>query len=501
MKEITKYLRLSVVGAAVVATGCFTSCKKDEFKVNGNIEGGADRSVVLEKASFDGRWMAVDSARVGSNGKFEIESARPSAPEIYRLALGDRYIYLPVDSTETLTVNAKAADFGREFTVTGSAQAENMANFEKELMALNFDNQADREAFKKTVYSKYLKDSRGGILSYYVLTKTVGDTPDVILRFMDADDATQALARRYFNICVWAAPAVTATLGISGWLLGMQNSRATMVIAIATNIVNVVLSIGLVFGAGWKIEGVATGTMVAQWFGALLGLGIIAWKYRPAFPGLRSIFESTALRGFFRINTDIMLRTACLVAVTMWFTHAGATQSTAILAANALLLQLFMLFSFFMDGFAFSGEALAGKFHGAGNPQALRELIADILRVGLWCAVIFAVLYCLLGEAFLRVLADDQSVVATAVAYLPWAVAIPLCGFMAFAWDGILIGLTRTRIMLAAMALAMITFFALYFSLFHRWGNHALWLAFDAYLTVRGAAEWIIWRKSAKRAY
>ena len=177
MKEITKYLRLSVVGAAVVATGCFTSCKKDEFKVNGNIEGGADRSVVLEKASFDGRWMAVDSARVGSNGKFEIESACPSAPEIYRLALGDRYIYLPVDSTETLTVNAKAADFGREFTVTGSAQAENMANFEKELMALNFDNQADREAFKKTVYSKYLKDSRGGILSYYVLTKTVGDTP------------------------------------------------------------------------------------------------------------------------------------------------------------------------------------------------------------------------------------------------------------------------------------------------------------------------------------
>ena len=354
---------------------------------------------------------------------------------------------------------------------------------------------ADAEAQSRILYRALLVGLALG-LAIFALQRPLAE---VILRFMDADDATQALARRYFNICVWAAPAVTATLGISGWLLGMQNSRATMVIAIATNIVNVVLSIGLVFGAGWKIEGVATGTMVAQWFGALLGLGIIAWKYRPAFPGLRSIFESTALRVFFRINTDIMLRTACLVAVTMWFTHAGATQSTAILAANALLLQLFMLFSFFMDGFAFSGEALAGKFHGAGNPHALRELIADILRVGLWCAVIFAVLYGLLGEAFLRVLADDQSVVATAAAYLPWAVAIPLCGFMAFAWDGILIGLTRTRIMLAAMALAMITFFALYFSLFHRWGNHALWLAFDAYLTVRGAAEWIIWRKSAKR--
>lgn len=321
---------------------------------------------------------------------------------------------------------------------------------------------------------------------------------DVILRFMDADDATQALARQYFSICVWAAPAVTATLGISGWLLGMQNSRATMIIAISTNIVNVALSVGLVFGAGWKIEGVATGTMVAQWFGALLGIGIIMWKYRPAFPRLRCIFESEALKGFFRINTDIMLRTACLVAVTMWFTHAGAVQSTDILAANALLLQLFMLFSYFMDGFAFAGEALAGKYHGARNPQALDSLIAAILRIGLWCALIFAALYALLGETFLALLAEDRTVVDTAATYLPWAAAIPLCGFAAFAWDGILIGLTRTRIMLAAMGLAMIAFFALYFGVVRQWGNHALWLAFDTYLIVRAAAEWILYRKSRK---
>lgn len=324
---------------------------------------------------------------------------------------------------------------------------------------------------------------------------------DVILRFMDADDVTQALASQYFSICVWAAPAVTATLGISGWLLGMQNSRATMVIAISTNVVNVALSVGLVFGAGWKIEGVATGTMVAQWFGALLGLGIIIWKYRPAFPGLGIIFESKSLKGFFRINTDIMLRTACLVAVTMWFTHAGAIQSTEILAANALLLQLFMLFSYFMDGFAFSGEALAGKYHGAGNSGALDSLIADILRVGLWCALVFAALYALLGETFLRVLAEDKSVVATAATYLPWAAAIPLCGFMAFAWDGILIGLTRTRIMLAAMGAAMLAFFALYLLLFRHWSNHALWLAFDIYLIVRGAAEWILYRHQTHKNY
>lgn len=354
---------------------------------------------------------------------------------------------------------------------------------------------ADTTAQARILYRALLVGLAMGLLIFALQAPLA----DVILRFMDADDATQALARRYFGICVWAAPAVTATLGISGWLLGMQNSRATMVIAISTNIVNVGLSVGLVFGAGWKIEGVATGTMVAQWFGALLGIGIIMWKYRPAFPGLRSIFESEALKGFFRINSDIMLRTACLVAVTMWFTHAGAVQSTEILAANALLLQLFMLFSYFMDGFAFSGEALAGKYHGSRNTSALNTLITDILRIGLWCALIFAALYGLLGEAFLSVLAEDRSVVATASTYLPWAAAIPLCGFLAFAWDGVLIGLTRTRIMLAAMGLAMIAFFALYFALYHRWGNHALWLAFDVYLLVRGAAEWIIYRNTASK--
>ncbi|MDE5806909.1 MAG: DUF4369 domain-containing protein, partial [Muribaculaceae bacterium] len=147
------------------------------FKINGTIEGGADRSVVLEKASFAGNWIAVDSAKVNEKGGFEIASARPSAPEIYRLAMGERYIYLPVDSNETLTVTTKASDFGADFTVSGSVQAEKLAQFEKELMSLDFSDAAKREAFKRDVYSKYLKDAQGGILSYYVLTKTVGKEP------------------------------------------------------------------------------------------------------------------------------------------------------------------------------------------------------------------------------------------------------------------------------------------------------------------------------------
>lgn len=155
----------------------FTACKEEGFKVNGEIEGGADKTVVLEKSDFHGRWIAVDSAKVASSGKFEIKSAAPASPEIYRLSLDGRFIYFPVDSIETVSIVSPAARFGTDFEVSGSEQAVNMASFEKELMALDAKDEAKRAEFKKNVYSKYLKESRGNIMGYYVLTKIVDGEP------------------------------------------------------------------------------------------------------------------------------------------------------------------------------------------------------------------------------------------------------------------------------------------------------------------------------------
>lgn len=315
-----------------------------------------------------------------------------------------------------------------------------------------------------------------------------------LIGFMDADDSTFALACRYFDICIYGAPAVLITYAITGWFIGMQNSRAPMWVAISTNVVNIALSTTLVFGFHFKIEGVAIGTTVAQWFGATASIIIALRKYKPHHPVASEIFQRKKLVSFFRINTDIFLRTACLVAVTLWFTHAGAEQGVGILAANALLLQLFMLFSFFMDGFAFAGEALAGKYQGQGNHTALISLIKSLMKTGVLFATAFALLYTLLGTEFMKLLADDKAVVETARSYLPWAAAVPLCGFMAFLWDGIFIGLTRTRAMLYSMAIAMLTFFAIYYTLHTTLANHALWLAFCSYLAVRGIAEQIFFK-------
>ena len=320
-----------------------------------------------------------------------------------------------------------------------------------------------------------------------------------VLEFMDADDSTQALASHYFSICIYGAPAVMATYAFTGWFIGMQNSRAPMWVAIATNVVNIAVSASLVFGFGLKIEGVATGTTVAQWFGAIMAMLIILRKYSPERMPWRDILMRSGLVSFFKINSDIFLRTACLVAVTLWFTHAGAVKGVDILAANALLLQLFMLFSFFMDGFAFAGEALAGKYYGRGDSSALKTLIKSLMKTGVICALCFAVLYIVAGEQFLGLLAEDRDVLMVARRYMPWAVAVPLCGFAAFIWDGILIGLTRTRAMLIAMAAAMIIFFGMYFMLYGTMANDALWLSFCAYLATRGTAETILYRRFSKK--
>lgn len=350
----------------------------------------------------------------------------------------------------------------------------------------------DNERLNLILYRSLIVGLLIGLLML-VLSGPIGST---VLRFMDAADDTQELARRYFEICIWGAPAVLMTYALSGWFLGMQNSKAQMWMAIVTNVVNIAVSIILVFGLGWKIEGVATGTLLAQWIGLATGLTILFVKYRPAIPQLRLIFELRQLMSFFRVNSDIFLRTACLVAVTLWFTHAGALEGTETLAANALLMQLFMLFSFFMDGFAFAGEALTGKYIGRSDDSSLGSLIKTLLLIGLACASIFSLIYLLGGDYIIRLLAKDPRVVGDAIIYLPWAVAVPLCGFLAFVWDGVFVGLVHTRAMLLSMALALIVFFTVYLTANPYLANHGLWLAFNAYLLTRGLILWLLYNRA-----
>ena len=198
---------------------------------------------------------------------------------------------------------------------------------------------------------------------------------------------------------------------------------------------------------------------------------------------------------FFQVNRDIFLRTLCLVIVTLFFTSAGAAQGEVVLAVNTLLMQLFTLFSYIMDGFAYSGEALVGKYIGADNRPALHRTVRQLFIWGIGLSMGFTLLYFFGGKVFLGLLTNEVSVIREAGNYFYWVLAIPLAGFAAFLWDGIFIGATATRQMFYAMLAASASFFLVYYSL-HEWmGNHALWLAFIVYLSLRGIMQAVLSRK------
>lgn len=308
---------------------------------------------------------------------------------------------------------------------------------------------------------------------------------------MDTSEEVRQLATLYFHICICGAPATLGLYGFTGWYIGMQNSRFPMFIAITQNIVNIAASLFFVFVLKMKVEGVALGTLVAQYAG--LGMACLLWLayYRPLRKYLRqkALFDRTEMKRFFQVNRDIFIRTLCLIAVTVFFTSTGAAYGDVVLAVNALLMQLFTLFSYFMDGFAYAGEALTGKYIGAKDDQSLRLTIRHLFKWGIALSLLFTLLYGAGGKSFLGLLTNDTSVISASEEYIYWVLAIPLAGFSAFLLDGICIGATATHLMLRSMLVASASFFLLYYGLHDTLGNHALWMAFIVYLALRGIVQ------------
>lgn len=303
----------------------------------------------------------------------------------------------------------------------------------------------------------------------------------------------------YFHIVVWGAPASLGLFALTGWFIGMQNTRFPMIVSILQNVVNILASLTLVYGFGMKIEGVALGTVIAQYAGLIVAVGLL-WKYYgKIFDKWKLVSSEWRTTKQFKINRDLFLRTLCLVAVNLYFTSAGARQGAVILSVNTVLLQLYLFFSYFMDGFAFAGEALGGKAYGARNMQAFHETLK---RLWVWMLVVtaaYTLLYIIGGMQIVKLLTDEPAVRLAARDYIFWAWLIPAAGCVAFIWDGIFIGLTSTRGMLASSFVSALVFFVISqlpstLHLPSSTTNHFLWLAQVTYLAMRGIVQTIWYR-------
>ena len=317
--------------------------------------------------------------------------------------------------------------------------------------------------------------------------------------FIAPDDNVTQLVYSYCYICIWGAPASLGLFALNGWFVGMQNTKIPMIISITQNVVNILISLLLVYCLGMKIEGVALGTLIAQWAGFFMGSFFFHRKRREipsdgnSRVSLSYIFESSAMKSFFTVNRDIFLRTLFLVSVNLYFVVAGAKGGEIILAVNTLLMQLFILYSYIMDGFAYAAEALCGRFYGAGDNVSLKETIRKVFYWSMGLTVIYSIVYGFGGLDFLRLLTNEESVISASEEYIFWAILIPISGMVAFVWDGVFIGMTMTKGMLSGTFVAAIVFFITYFSLETTLHKQALWLAFILYLTARGVTQSVYW--------
>ncbi|MEO0469829.1 MAG: MATE family efflux transporter [Bacteroidota bacterium] len=308
-------------------------------------------------------------------------------------------------------------------------------------------------------------------------------------QLMQGKEAIKDLGRSYFYIRIWAAPATLAGFVLTGWFLGMQNARIPMIMTVLLNLFNIIFNMVFVYGLGMKSDGVALGTVIAQYLGLAIGLFFLKKHFPDSLKLLdrKKILNLAEMKRFFTVNADIFIRTVCLIFVFAFFTSQSSGQSETVLAANQILLQYFFVTGFAVDGFAFAAESLVGRFIGAKDKKDLREVLRLLFIWGCGIGLIFSLFYWMFGSSLLSVFTDLEQVQEAARPYLWWIVILPFFGAIAFMWDGVYIGATATRPMRNTMLVATLGIFLPAFYLaFPVWGNHGLWLAMILFIMGRG---------------
>lgn len=309
------------------------------------------------------------------------------------------------------------------------------------------------------------------------------------MEFIAPSPEVRELVGKYFRICVAGIPASLLLFVFNGWYIGMQNTRIPMAIAISQNILNIFASLFFVYGIGMELEGIALGTVIAQWGGALASMFLLRKRYgeyvRQSYSIKKTVLNSNLSR-YLLVNRDIFLRTLCLIGIHFYFIAAGAKGGDTILAVNAVFMQFFTLYSYFIDGMAYAGEALVGKAVGARDKEEYGKTLRGLFLLSGFLTFLFTLVYAFFNTDLLTFFTDNEEVLKTSNDYLLWTLFFPICGMAAFIWDGVYIGATLPRYMLLSTLSGIIVFFALYLALYPKFDNHALWLAFLSNLVVRG---------------
>jgi MATE family multidrug resistance protein len=320
---------------------------------------------------------------------------------------------------------------------------------------------------------------------------------ELSLALLGLSDQTGLLAKQYFEIRILSAPVVLANFVLTGWLLGMQNARGPLAIMLTINLINIILGLLFVISFGMGIKGVALASLCAEFSGLLIGLIFIRSLARSHQLDWSTIALSRVqdYKKLVAINTNLFFRSIALMLTLAFITARGARLGDVFLAANALLMNFQLLLSYALDGIAHAAEALSGKALGAKDSAGLKQAVQNSLLWTLLLAALFTCAYLVGGKFLINLLTNLPEVRATAYTYLPWIVASPFISAGAFLYDGVLVGLTRSREMRLVMTGAAILVFLPAWYLTREFGNHGLWFAFTLFMATRSLAMHLYYKK------
>ena len=321
----------------------------------------------------------------------------------------------------------------------------------------------------------------------------------LVLMIVPCSDAVAEVAKQYFYVRIWAAPATLSLMAFKGWFIGMQDTRSPMAIDILVNVVNMVASYLLAVTAGLGVVGVAWGTLIAQFSGLILALVLLLGKYTDVITSSSFIETFRNIRGMrelMHLNGNLFIRSLCFMIVYVGFTSLATRYGDTELAVSSIMMKLFMLFSFFVDGFAYAGEALVGKFIGGKAFEEVSRVVRLLFNWSIGVGLVFTAIYGIWGIECIEVLTNDQNVLVASKPYIGWLIAMPIVSTLAFMWDGIYVGATAGVQIRNAMILAAIAFVVLYAATYYFVGAQALYIAYFAHLLARVIYLTAIWKKT-----
>ena len=327
-----------------------------------------------------------------------------------------------------------------------------------------------------------------------------------VLAIVPCSPEVAEVASSYFFVRIWAAPATLSLMALKGWFIGMQDAKSAMAVDIVVNVINMAASYYLAVYTPLGVVGVAWGTLIAQYSGLILAALIVVIGYRLRVTDhWKEVLRWSELRHMMALNGNLFIRSLCFMVVYVGFTSMASRYGDTELAVSSIIMKLFMFFSYFVDGFAYAGEALVGKTIGESKVESPKVLTSTPIKVesvvralfywAIGVGLAFTVIYAVWGQDCIALMTNDATILAAAKKYMGWLIAMPIVSALAFMWDGIYVGATAGVPIRNAMIWAAVGFVLLYVATYRWVGVQALYIAYFAHLIVRVIYLSVKWKK------